>query len=189
MFRTLLWSLSYCYVYYAFTDNFTGLFYFSSSLFSQEWPSTSSPTPTHLAHYPSSRFSMATLTVISYNFQGLCSLGKRSKLWWELKRSGAQVLFLQETHFTPHLMPKLPTHLYSQWFLSTSPVSKSKGTAIAIHKSCPFQPTGNRVDPLGWYVFLKGSIAGQLYKFATIYAPNTNQLTFIRYSPGAIGRI
>lgn len=56
---------------------------------------------------------------------------------------------------------------------------KSKGTAIAIHKSCPFQPLDNKIDPQGRYVFLKGSVAVQTYTFATIYAPNTNQLTFI----------
>lgn len=38
---------------------------------------------------------------------------------------------------------------------------------------------GNKIDPMGRNVFLKGSIAGQIYTFATIYAPNTNQLTFI----------
>lgn len=121
-------------------------------IFSQEQPTTSSPTPstpTHLAHYQSSRSSMATSKVISYNVQGLCSPGKRSKLWWELKRSGTQVIFLQVTHFTPHSTSKLPSHLYSQCFLSTSQVPKSRGITFAIHKSYPFQPTGNRVDPLG----------------------------------------
>lgn len=38
---------------------------------------------------------------------------------------------------------------------------------------------GNKIDPQSRYVLLKGSIAGKLYTFATIYAPNTNQLTFI----------
>lgn len=37
---------------------------------------------------------LATLKVKSYNVRGLCSPGKRSKLWWELKRLGAQVVFL-----------------------------------------------------------------------------------------------
>lgn len=82
-------------------------------------------------------------------------------------------------HFTPQSVPKLLNHLYSQWFLSTSLESKYRGTAIAILKSCPFQPTGNQVDPQGRFVFLKGTIAGKLFTFATIYAPNTNQLTFV----------
>lgn len=91
----------------------------------------------------------------------------------------AQIVFLQETHFTHQSIPKLPTHLYSQWLLSTSPVSKSRGTATAIHKNYPFQPMGNLVDPQGCYVFLKGTIAGKKYTFANIYAPNSNLRTFI----------
>lgn len=89
------------------------------------------------------------------------------------------MVFLQETHFTPQSLPKLPTHLFNQWFTSTSPTAKSKGTAIAIHKNHPFQPLENKINLQGRYVFLKGNIAGQKYTFATLYAPNTDQLTFI----------
>lgn len=122
---------------------------------------------------------MATLKVISYNVQGLCSPGKLNKLWWERKKLGAQVIFLQETHFIHNSLPRLPTHIYTQWFHSTSPTSKSKGTMIAIHKTCPFQITDSKIDIQGRYVFLKGTISGKTYTFATIYAPNSNQLTFI----------
>lgn len=122
---------------------------------------------------------MTSLKVISYNVRGLCSPCKRSKLWWELKRSGAQVILLQETHFNPLSMPKLPNHIYNQWFLSNSPIAKSRGTAIAIHKSCPIQILDSKMDPQGRYVFLKGTIAGQKLTIATIYAPNSNQLTFL----------
>lgn len=97
----------------------------------------------------------------------------------ELKRLGAQVLFLQETHFTSQSTPKLPTYLFNQWFLSASMVSKAKGTVIAIHKSCPFQPTEHFSDPLGRFVFLKGKIAGTLYTFSNVYAPNSTQLAFL----------
>lgn len=55
--------------------------------------------------------------VISYNVRGPCSPHKCSKLWLELKRLEAQVLFLQETHFTHNSMLKLPTHLYAHPFL------------------------------------------------------------------------
>lgn len=122
---------------------------------------------------------MANLKVISYNVCVLCSPCKCSKLWWELKKLKAQVVLLQKTHFTHQSTPKLPIHLHSQWYISTSPVSKSRGTAIAIHKHCPFQHKGNLVDPQGRYIFLKGAITGVRYTFATIYAPNSNQLTFI----------
>lgn len=86
---------------------------------------------------------------------------------------------MQETHFTPHSMPRLPIHLYNQWFHSTSPTSKSKGTTFGINKTCPFQLTDSKIDLQGRYVFFKGKIVGKVYKFATIYSPNANQITFI----------
>lgn len=51
--------------------------------------------------------------------------------------------------------------------------------AIAIHKNCLFQPSDHRGDPQGRFVFLKGTIMGQTYTFATLCAPNSQQLTFI----------
>lgn len=122
---------------------------------------------------------MARVKVVSYNVCGLCSPNKRNRLWLELRRLRAQVLFLQETHFTDGASPKLPTHLFPQWYLSNSPKPKSQSTAIAIHKSCPFQPIDHYTDPQGRYVFLKGSIMGQVYTFSMLYAPNSQQLTFV----------
>lgn len=52
-------------------------------------------------------------------------------------------------------------------------------TAIAIHKSCPLQVTDSKVDPQWRYIFLKGVLAGQKLTNAMIYAPNSNQLTFL----------
>lgn len=94
--------------------------------------------PSHRSRHDQWRSSGLTVS-LGLHVRGLCSPYKRSKLWSELKRLGAQVLFLQETHFTSQSTPKLPTHLFNQWFLSSSMVSKAKGTAIAIHNSCPFQ--------------------------------------------------
>lgn len=128
---------------------------------------------------PTTYSGMSTLKVISINIRGLCSPGKRNKLWWELKKLKAHMVFIQETHFTHHSLPRLTTHLFNQWFHSTSPTSKSKGNTIAIHRNCPFQLLDSKIDPLGRYVFLKGVIAGRKYTFASIYAPNSNQITFI----------
>lgn len=92
---------------------------------------------------------------------------------------GAQVLFLQETHLTHTSVPKLPTNLFPQGFLSNSPVAKSCGTAIALHKNFPFQPSEHCENPQGIYVFLKGTVKSQKYTFSTFCAPNSHQLTFI----------
>lgn len=73
----------------------------------------------------------------------------------------------------------MPTHLCNQWFFSNSPVAKSHGTAIAFHKSCPFQLSESCLDPQGRYVFAKEVIAGQKLTFATLYVPNAQQLSFL----------
>lgn len=122
---------------------------------------------------------MADLKIGSYNVRGLGSPSKRGKLWLEMKRSGAHVFFLQETHFGADSVPRLPTHLYRSWFLSNSPRPKSGGVAIAIHKNCPFVLTDQLIDPHGRYVFVKGSIYSRRFTFAAVYAPNNKQLTFI----------
>lgn len=64
-------------------------------------------------------------------------------------------------------------------YLRNSPKTKSRVTAIAIHKNCPFQPMAHRTDSQGCCVFLKGTIRGQVYIFDTLYTPNSQQLSFI----------
>lgn len=94
MFRILLWFLQYYHVFHVLIGNFICLsfflfFIFFLSPFSflclifQEQPPASSPALSalaHLAYYLSSRYSMATLKVISYDVWALCSPGKHSKL-------------------------------------------------------------------------------------------------------------
>lgn len=92
---------------------------------------------------------------------------------------GAHILLLQETYFRQDAVPSLPTPLYSQWFLSNSPRVKSCGVAIATHNNCPFVPVDHYADPYGRFLFLEGTLYDRTLTLATVYAPNTGQLTFL----------
>lgn len=73
---------------------------------------------------------------------------------------GTGPFFLSETHLTNASTPTLPIHLFSQW-----------DSAIAILKNFLFQPMAHYTDSQGQYVFLKGTIMGQVYTFATLCYP------------------
>lgn len=122
---------------------------------------------------------MADLKIVSYNVRGLASPSKCSKLWLETKRLGAHILLLQETHFRTDSVPRLPMHIYNQWFLSNSPRPKSDVVAVAIHKNCPFIPLDHYADPDGRFVFLKGTLFDHKLTLVTLYAPNSRQLEFL----------
>lgn len=121
----------------------------------------------------------ASIKVISYEVRRMCSPNKQNKIWLELRHLNPQIVMLQETHFTSSSTPKMPTHVFNQCFLSPSPFPKARGVAIAIHKNCPFLFTDSCIDQDGRFAFVKGQIQGQMYTFATIYAPNLRQITFI----------
>lgn len=90
--------------------------YFTSFPIAQKAESYSpSPDSTDLRWSPGQppRCNMATVKVVSYNVRGMCSPNKRNRLWLELRRLGAQVLFLQETHFTDSSLPQLPTYFHN----------------------------------------------------------------------------
>lgn len=53
------------------------------------------------------------------------------------------------------------------------------GVTIALHKDLPFIPTDTLTDTEGRYVFLKGTLFGRPLTLASLYAPNSGQLTFL----------
>lgn len=95
---------------------------------------------------------VAMFKVVSFKTSGLCSHNKHYRLYLELL--GVQVRYLQETHFSHTLVPKLPTHLFRSWFLTSLLVAKSRVPAIAINKNCPFSTEKHYVDPQGRYIFI-----------------------------------
>ncbi|XP_075444579.1 uncharacterized protein LOC142488090 [Ascaphus truei] len=77
------------------------------------------------------------LNIISHNVKGLNSPIKRKLAFTEYKRRGADILMLQETHFSDKSSPRYMDKQYSQFYLSSA-LEKKKGIAILFHNKIPF---------------------------------------------------
>lgn len=56
--------------------------------------------------------------------------------------------------------------------------SKSRGTAILIHKDVPFSVSSSILDPNGRYVMVFGTLYNTALALVNIYAPNWDDVNF-----------
>lgn len=104
---------------------------------------------------------------------------KRRMLLNELRHSHADVAFIQETHFKNNKLPLLQNKIYLLTYHSPNPKNKSRGVSILISNKLPWKYQDSIKDPMGRFIFLRGSI-GEPKVMATIYAPNERQDAFLR---------
>ncbi|CAH2284613.1 AP-1 complex-associated regulatory isoform X1 [Pelobates cultripes] len=121
----------------------------------------------------------ASLTILSLNARGLNKPEKRATALRDFHSASASIVYLQETHFKEGSRPKLHDHRYPTGYFSDYHGGKARGTAILLHKRVPLQEMGVQTDREGRFVFLKGTIAGQIYTFANIYVPNQRHYRFL----------
>ena len=118
------------------------------------------------------------LKVVTWNMRGLGGQIKRSKVFSHLKSLSADVVFLQETHLRidDHMRLRKPWvgHIFHSNFNS-----KSRGTAILIHKRIKFTPEHVYCDSGGRYVIVSGKLFQTPVVLANIYAPNWDSPDFI----------
>lgn len=89
------------------------------------------------------------------------------------------ILFLQETHQKLYL----PRIIKSNWFLHQFQVPgslKDRGVAIAILKNLPLHHPECIIDPNDRFIFVKRVIDDALFMLASIYASNSNQISFLK---------
>lgn len=115
----------------------------------------------------------------SLNVKGINSQLKRNLLFKTLKTDRPDVVFLQETHFTPQNNFKFLSSLYSRSYSSSSTKIRA-GAAILLSDTCSFVPSDVILDNQGRYVFLIGKWLDKLTAFCNIYAPNSGQISFLR---------
>lgn len=98
-----------------------------------------------------------------------------------LKKLGAEIVFLQETHLTDSEHKKFKREWVGQVFASSFN-SKSRGTAILINKNIPFTVTKSVLDPSGRYVMIQGHMYSEQWTMLNIYAitPNIDDHLFIQ---------
>ena len=109
-----------------------------------------------------------TIKLYSLNVKGLNIPEKRSKLLLLLKKSKADIIFLQETHFKSNNCPTFTDKRFPLILHTTNPNSKSKGVSILISKYCPFQILDTKTDNEGRYLFVKGSLYNKPVTLANI---------------------
>lgn len=92
---------------------------------------------------------------VTWNVRGLGGQIKRSRVFSHLKSLSTDIVFLQETHLRVSDHVRLRRPWIGQVFHSNFN-SKSRGTAIVIHKRIKFVPQNVISDPDGRYVIVSG---------------------------------
>ncbi|CAH2284046.1 Hypothetical predicted protein, partial [Pelobates cultripes] len=105
---------------------------------------------------------MAQTKLMSLNVWGLNSPMKRTMLAQEIDRKGADIVFLQETHYRGEFKPKLRSKRIQISYYSNNVRQKSRGVVILISSTAAFTEIGIKTDPRGRFVFVKGIYNGVL---------------------------
>lgn len=98
-----------------------------------------------------------TLTMLSWNVRGINSPIKRGKVYAHLKKIGAEIIFLQETHIKATARFSIKAPWMSQVYQSNFS-TKARGVAIIIKKSVPFIHKQTIKDINGRYLIIIGEI-------------------------------
>uniref|UniRef100_A0A803JHJ3 exodeoxyribonuclease III n=1 Tax=Xenopus tropicalis TaxID=8364 RepID=A0A803JHJ3_XENTR len=121
---------------------------------------------------------MAThLKVISHNVQGFNSPHKRSKAFTFYKSTHADIVCIQETHFSQSSNPKYLSRHFPNFYCSSGP-NKTKGVLVAFRKNLPLTISQQIRDDQGRYLILIGELFDSQITLVTYYAPNTQQNIF-----------
>ena len=109
--------------------------------------------------------------VFSWNINGLATK------FWDLKgvlrlAGFPKIVCLQEIHSSLNLSMLWSLELSEYYCYYSHFNTKSRGTAIFVHRSLQFQVIQEILDTQGRYVILKGFLFGMLVTFGSIYAPS-----------------
>lgn len=97
------------------------------------------------------------------------------------------MVFIKETHFKHDKTPRLSNHHFLVVYNSTSDNSKSKGIAILVPCGVPWEEDQIIRDGAERLLIVLGSIAGQEVTLVNLYAPNSDQVSFMDTCVDSIG--
>lgn len=123
---------------------------------------------------------MGTLNLVSLNVKGLNTPEKRRMLLHDMRHMGADIIFLQETHFREGSLPTLQNKFYPVVYHSRYIEAKSRGVSILISAKLQWSHIDVKLDGEGRFLFLKGRIGEVKVTLANLYVPNTHQDAFIK---------
>lgn len=119
-----------------------------------------------------------TLKVVSFSVNGLLNPIKRGKILSKLRREGAQVAFLQETHLSETEHAKLRG--FKHVFYSSYKSGHRRGSAILISNQVQYEHISEKKDKEGRYVLITGMIEGLMVTLFSIYAPPGSDWNFYK---------
>lgn len=120
------------------------------------------------------------LQFCTWNCRGLNNPVKRSKVLHHLKHLGAQIIFLQETHFRVSDQSRLKASWIGHTYHSSF-TGKSRGVAILLHKSIPFVCSNVTADQNGRYLIVSGKINSTPVLLVNVYGPNWDDDVFFTH--------
>jgi len=120
----------------------------------------------------------ADVRFISWNVRGLNGPVKRARILNHLKYLKCEIAFLQETHLLVKDQVRLRRAWVGQVFHSDLN-SRTRGTAILIHKKIQFNATRVISDKQGCFVMVSGLLFHKPVILVNIYAPNWDDDAFI----------
>ncbi|XP_060776455.1 uncharacterized protein LOC132885940 [Neoarius graeffei] len=113
-----------------------------------------------------------SLRFVTWNIRGLKGPGKLSKLLETLSNLQADIVFLQETHVEPDydLKKKVEDETEKTWTVFyTVHHPASKGVAILIKNTIPFEYKRHDEDCSGGYIVLFCHLHGELFTLVNVY--------------------
>lgn len=119
-----------------------------------------------------------SIRIVSWNVRGLGGQIKRSKVLSHLKTLSSDIIFLQETHLRIGDHTRLRKPWVGQVYHSSFN-SRSRGTAILMHKRVMFLMEQVISDPEGRFVIVSGVLFQKPVVLVNVYAPNWDSPTFI----------
>lgn len=118
---------------------------------------------------------------MTLNRKGLNNPIKVKRLSDWLTKERPNFVFLQETHQKRNDVSLLKSNWFQYQFYAGGS-SKARRVAIAISKEIQVQTPIILRDPRGRYIFGKCVIDDTLYTLASIYAPNSGQIDFLKHA-------
>ena len=118
---------------------------------------------------------------ISLNAQGLRNSAKRARLREYISQQKANIIFLQETHFTPDIKTLIINEFNSFEVYNSYGNNLSKGCSILFEKSLSTEVIDFKTDQCGRYILINLELDKNIFTLLNIYAPNDLRLRNILF--------
>lgn len=110
--------------------------------------------------------------LITLNVQGLRDNQKRLRLLQWIKEQRADVIFLQETHFTPDIVSRVNSDFADFHTYHSFGSNLSKGCSVLINKKLNVDIIDTESDENGRFVFINLNLYDDIFSLLSLYAPN-----------------